>query len=102
MGLLPPVVRIAQSAPPAPAGRRPECLGELASGGLLAGCRILAFQYPAPRPLVLGKHRPERAGGPPLSPPHRAGLPEASYRKPVRPTGLTHHDMIREQILGLG
>ena len=47
---------------------------------------------------VVGGHCPERAGGPP----HQTGLPEASFRKPVRPTGLADHSMIRGQFLGVG
>ena len=50
----------------------------------------------------LRRHWPGRAGGPPHA--HRTGLPEASYRKPVRFTSLTNHTsgMIREQFLGVG
>ena len=38
-----------------------------------------ALEQPPERTVIelLGKHRPERASGPP----HRTGLPEASYRK---------------------
>ena len=59
-----------------------------------------ALEQPPERTVIelLRKHRPERASGPP----HRTGLPEASYRKPVRFTSLTNHNMICEQFLGMG
>ena len=49
--------------------------------------------------ILLGKHGPERASGPP----HRTGLPEAIYRKASTFTSsLTNQSMICEQFLGVG
>ena len=60
-----------------------------------------ALEQPPERTVIelLVKHQPKRASGPP----HRTGLPEASYRKASTFTSsLTNQSMISEQFLGVG